>query len=338
MTDGDSPALLSALDERQLVEGIYMIQNNQLGTTRNGKPFLKCLLRDRSAQLAARMWNASEELYKTLPTDGFVRIAGQSQRYQGQIQIIVERIEPVEPEDADLARLLPTSERDPDEMFADLTAVLGRLEDAALARLARAYLEDESLMARFKQAPAAMSLHHAYLGGLLEHTLGLLRLAEAFCPLYPQINRDVVLLGLFLHDLAKCDELTWRRGFGYTDEGQLVGHIARGVIWLQRKADACAAEGRPVPEPLIRVLHHIILSHHGRPEHGALKMPATPEAIAVSLIDNLDAKMNMAIGATRGDGAASAGDFTERIWALETRLYRPDPTTVPEVPDPAEEQ
>jgi len=324
--------LIRDLDPNQYVQGVYAIHNCQLGQTRTGKPFIKCLIGDRSGKTPGRMWNASEELFSILPTDGFVRIEGQSQPYQGEVQIIIQQIEPVTPSDADLQELLPSTDRDIDQMFVELKAELGYIKHPALKALAEAYLADDQMMQRFKRAPAAMSLHHAYIGGLLEHTLNLMHLAAVICPLYdPKINPDLVSFGLFVHDLGKCAELTWERGFNYTDDGQLVGHIARGVLWLQKKADECEAAGTPIPEPILRVLHHIILSHHGRHEFGALKIPATPEAIAVSLIDNLDAKMNMAIAAGRGESVkadAVAGNFTEKIWALETRIYRPDPTTL----------
>jgi 3'-5' exoribonuclease len=330
-----APPALAQLDANQLIEGVYMIQNCQMGRTRNGKPFLKCLLRDRTAQLAGRMWNVSEETFKALPTDGFVRMSGQSQPYQGQIQIIIEQIEGVEPSEQELENLLPSAARDPDEMLAELREVMASLTDPALRSLANAYLDDEGLMARFRRAPAAQQLHHARLGGLLEHTLELLHLAKQVCPRYSSLNQELVLMGLFLHDLGKCAELTWERGFGYTADGQLVGHIARGVLWLQRKADHCSAQGHPIPDNVLRVLHHILLSHHGEPEHGALKAPATPEALAVHLIDNLDAKMSMALEATRDTEAPGAADFTERLWALaNTRFYRPDPTAAPEAGAP----
>jgi 3'-5' exoribonuclease len=218
-------------------------------------------------------------------------------------------------------------------MFAGLVKALETIEHPALALLAKCYLEDEALIEKFKRAPAAMTLHHAYIGGLLEHTLSLMRLGHVVCPLYPGVNREIVMLGLFLHDLGKCVELTWDAGFGYSDEGMLVGHIARGVIWLEEKAKECEAKGTKVPEPLLRVLHHIILSHHGKAEFGALKVPATPEALAISLMDNLDAKMHMALAVTRDDAGEAInrdGNFTERIWALDTRMYRPDPTKLDE--------
>ena len=328
--------LIADLQPNQFVQGIFAIQNCQLGQTKAGKPFLKCLLADRSRRAPGRMWNASEELFNSLPTDGFVLIEGQTQPYQGEMQIIIHTIQPAQPTEEDLRELLPRTSRDVDQMLAEVMTALRAMEDPSLRDLAEAYLADKMLMDRFKQAPAAMTLHHAYLGGLLEHTLNLLNLAKVVCPLYPQINRDIVTMGLFLHDLGKCSELTWQAGFNYSDAGHLVGHVAQGVLWLTQKAEECAKAGRPISRPLLMVLQHIILSHHGKAEFGALKVPATPEAIAVSLLDNVDAKMYMVISATRNPdgsavkGAELGGNFTEKVWALDTRLYRPDPTTLDE--------
>jgi 3'-5' exoribonuclease len=184
-------------------------------------------------------------------------------------------------------------------------------------------------MAAFKQCPAAKSMHHAYLGGLLEHTLSLLNLANVVCPLYPKINRDIVLMGLFLHDLGKTRELVYDRAFSYTDRGELVGHIVDGAIMLHDRAQLVMRQtGQRLPRNAILVLQHIILSHHAQPEFGAAKIPATPEAILVSILDNLDARVFMALAAARPDRAATAdlgGNFTEKQWALETKLFRPDP-------------
>ncbi|MEX0655488.1 MAG: HD domain-containing protein, partial [Phycisphaeraceae bacterium] len=319
----------------QLVQGVFAIHNCQLGMTRTGKPYLRCLVGDRTARKPGRMWSASEELYNSLPTDGFVFLEGETQPYQGEMQIIIRSIEPYTPTANELRDLLPCTEHDIDQMFADVVNLLHSMRHEPLKCLADRYLEDGELMDKFCQAPAAMSLHHAYLGGLLEHTLSVMRLAEQVVPLYPNLSRDVILMGLFIHDLGKCSEQTWEQGFGYSTDGQLVGHIARGSLWLEDKARACQQleEGAmTIPAPLLRVLHHIILSHHGVPEFGALKIPATPEALAVSLIDNLDAKMNMALTASRTPPTPAeaendlGGDFTEKLWALNnTRYYRPDP-------------
>ena len=325
--------LISDMQANQLIEGVYAINNCQLGQTKTGKPYIKCLLSDRSARTPGRMWNATEQIFRALPTDGFVWLQGQTQPYQGEMQVIIQQIKAAEPSADDLTWLLPTSEYDPQEMFEQVTETLDGIIHPPLKALVEAYLADEELMAKFRRAPAATTLHHAYIGGLLEHTLSLLKLADVFCPLYPQLNGDLVRVGLLLHDMGKCEELVWDQGFAYSDEGQLVGHIAAGLLQLQAKADACAAADAPIPAALLMVLKHIIVSHHGKAEFGALKIPATPEAIAVSLLDNLDAKMQMAATAARttdvsGKDDELGGRFTEKIWALETRLYRPDPTTI----------
>lgn len=335
---------IADLEPAQFIDGVFAIQNCQLGSTKGGKPYIKCLLGDRTGKTPGRMWNASEEIYARLPTDGFVWIAGQTQPYQGEMQVIIQDIRPYVPTTDDLKDLLPCTECDIDEMFAEVVQLLGTLKHPAIRCLADRYLEDGELMDKFCKAPAASNLHHAFLGGLLEHTLGLMRLADKVAELYPKLNRDILIMGVFLHDLGKCCELTWETGFGYSDDGQLIGHIARGLIWLQEKAKACedpelGEAACKLPEPILRVFGHIILSHHGTPEFGALKIPATPEAIAISIIDNLDAKLNMAIsacgrGKRNGDASGNGkpaelgGLFTEKIWALETRLYRPDPTTL----------
>ncbi len=318
------------LGPAQYIEGVYAVQNCQLGQTKAGKPYIKCLLADRTGRTAGRMWNATEELFQTLPTDGFVMIEGQTQPYQGEMQIIINRIRSHEPTESELQDLLPVTRYNVDEMFAEVIRLLQTIEDDSIRSLCDRYFEDGNLMDLFCRAPAATSLHHAWLGGLLEHTLSVLRLADRILPLYPQLNRDIMLFGLFLHDLGKCRELNWETGFTYSEDGILVGHIARGLLIFEEKLEACRAMGQVIPEPVVRVLQHIILSHHGQLEYGAAKLPSTPEAIAVSILDNLDAKLNMALSAVQdGEGERQSGgmdNFTEKIWALGTRIYRPDPT------------
>ncbi len=320
---------INEMQPNQLVEGLFTIQNCQLGLTRNGKPYLKCLLADKTGRVPGRMWNTSEEQVTSLPTDGFVRLSGQTQPYQGEMQIIVQRIEPAQPTHEDLAELLPSTRFSIEQMFDEVRQLLGRMRSPSMRALAESYLNDKELMRKFIQAPAAMTLHHAFLGGLLEHTLAVMRLAQAALPLYDRLNPDLVMMGLFLHDLGKCEELAWDQGFAYTDAGQLVGHIGGGMLMLQAKADQCAANGHPIPQNALNVLLHIILTHHGKAEFGAMKPPSTPEALFVSLIDNLDAKMHMALEQARGAAKPQGdlhGNFTEKVWALDnTRFYRPDP-------------
>ncbi len=310
--------------------GTFCISNAQLALTKNGDPYLACLLSDKTGQVPGRRWSFSAEEFQRLPVEGFVYAEGRTQPFKGELQLIIDQIQQVEPSPEQMRELLPACERPVSEMFAELTAILGTLEHAAMKALVKAYLDDEMLMEQFKQAPAAKSMHHAYLGGLLEHTLNLLKLAQVICPLYPRINRDLVVVGLFLHDIGKTRELSYDSAFSYTDRGELVGHIVEGAIMLHDKAQqAMRSSGTRLPPNVITVLQHIILSHHGLPEHGAAKVPATPEAILVSMLDNLDAKTAVALSAARPDRAKATdlgGNFTEKQWALGgVKLFRPDP-------------
>ncbi len=311
------------------VEGVFAIANAQLGKTRNDKSYLRCLIRDKSGEVPGRMWSIEEAFFRRLPTDGFVHIEGETQKFQGDLQLIIHTIEAYEPGPEEMRDLLPTTPYDVNEMFAEVTKLLGTLKHPAMRALAGEYLGDERLMEGFKQAPAAKSMHHAYLGGLLEHTLSLMRLANVVCPLYPKINRDLVLMGLFLHDLGKTRELAYDGPFSYTDRGELIGHIVEGAIMLHDKAQQTIhSAGVRVPPQAILVLQHIILSHHGIPEYGAAKVPMTPEALLVSMLDNVDAKMAIAVSSARPEHLRAmdlGGNFTENQWALGTKLFRPDP-------------
>lgn len=325
----DHPHLdIQSLPPNGHVHGVYSLVNPQIGTTRAGKSYLKCILRDATGEVVTRKWTFEEDALGDVSSTGFVWVAGHTQVYNGQVQLILEEIKAVEVSEAELAALLPTTKYDIDEMYGQVTAILKSLRHPAMLALAATYLADEQLMAGFRRAPAAVNLHHAWIGGLLEHTLQLLRLAEVMLPLYPQLNRDIVLMGLFLHDLGKTGELTWEQGFDYTEDGNLVGHVVRGAIMLQFKAAVAAKQtGQKLPPAALRVLQHIILSHHGQLAFGAAKVPSTPEAIFISMLDNLDAKTSLALGQARSPmaGGAMPEGFTDKLWALETRLYRPDP-------------
>jgi len=320
---------IADLAPSERVEACFSIVNAQIGTKKNGEPYLRCLLGDKTGQCPGRKWSVDDAMARRLPADGFVFVEGEAQAYQGELQIIIHRLEVHEPTPEQMRELLPASKRDPKQMFAEVVALLDTLEHPAMKALAQTYLADEFLMDQFRTAPAAKQMHHAYLGGLCEHTLALLKLADAVCPLYPKINRDIVMMGLFLHDLGKTRELIYDRGFAYSDRGELIGHIVEGAIILHDKAQQMMREtGTRLPPGALMVLQHIILSHHGVPEYGAAKIPSTPEAILVSMLDNVDAKTTIALDAARPDRALNidlGGAFTERQWALDTKLYRPDP-------------
>ena len=311
------------LGDRTYVEGVYSIVNPQLAQTRNNKPYLKCIIRDASGEISARAWSFEEAQFEAMASTGFVFLRGSTQAYQGQVQLIIEQIEAREVTVEEMRALLPSTTKDIDAMFARVCELLRSMEHPAMRALAEQYMLDERLMEDFRAAPAAMSVHHGWIGGLLEHTHQLMELADRMLPLYPALNRDIVLFSLFAHDLGKTVELEWERGFNYTNEGQLIGHIVRGAIWLQIKA-VHASKVEKLPGDTLRVLQHILLSHHGLLENGAAKLPATPEAIFVAQLDNLDAKSQAAITAAKRE-FAGGGEWTDKVWALETKVYRPDP-------------
>ncbi|MEO1511966.1 MAG: CMP-binding protein, partial [Planctomycetota bacterium] len=220
---------INQMKPSQRIEGAFTIANAQLGRTKNDKPYLRCLLSDKSAQVPARMWSMDEAHFERLPTDGFVYIEGETQDYQGQLQIVVHQIDPIDPSPEQLADLLPVSARNPDEMLARVEELIASLEHDGVRALGELFLEDEHFMREFTVAPAAKQLHHAHLHGLLEHTVSLMEAAHRLCPLYPGINRDLVVMGCFLQDIGKTRELRYDVGFAYTDLGELVGHIVEGT-------------------------------------------------------------------------------------------------------------
>lgn len=327
-----------------VIDDVYVLTNKQFAAGSNGKNFIKAFVSDKSMQVTARMWNATRDHFTQL-TEGFIRIRGHIENYQNNLQLIIEQFQPAKEGTFELADLIPHTSKNIPAMHARLREVLGSIQNRHLCALVHAYLDDKKLMESFCRAPAAMSFHHAYLGGLLEHTLNTIEVAEAICRFYAGLNRDLVIAGLFLHDIAKTWELTYECSFSYSDGGQLVGHIVKSAIWVEHKRRAAEQVlGEQIPQNLIDVIQHIILSHHGPVENafGSARTPSTPEAMMVHFIDEMDAKVMLALQNTRGPAPAGGeGLWTEYLKAFAGRLYRPDVApadaelTEEVVPDPA---
>ncbi len=309
-----------------VVEDVFILTGKQLAATNTNKHFIKAFISDKSCQMVSRMWNATRELFNQLPDSGFVRVRGRVENYQNNNQFIIEQVWPAKEGTFDVEDLLPHTKKDINQMCQKLFEICQSIQNRHLNAIIQAYLDDEPLMTDFCRAPAAMSFHHAYIGGLLEHTLNAMEVADAVVKFYPLLSRDLVLAGIFLHDIAKTWELRYETAFGYTDGGQLVGHIVKSAMWVEHKArEAEKTLGEKIPQRLIDVLQHIILSHHNLLEFGSPKTPATPEAIFVHYIEDLDAKMIMSLGATRGDQTgAGEGNWTDFMKAFGGKLYRPD--------------
>jgi len=303
---------------------VFLISSKDLRTTTNGGLYIHAVLADRTGQMPARMWQASEVLYNTLPEGGFVELKGRTESYKGNLQFIIDAIRPIDMADVSLEDFLPTTRNNVDEMWEKVLGILRLIKDKHVQLLIKQFVTDEPFVARFKRSPAAANMHHAYIGGLLEHTLSLLEIAQLVIPRYPEVSLDLVLAGLFLHDVGKTVELNCDTAFSYSDEGQLVGHINLGAIWIEQKAEAVAREtGKPFPEKIKWSLQHIVLSHHGTYEFGSPRIPATPEAVAIHHIDNLDAKLNTYTRLIANDRDTQS-TWTNYNHLLGTKVYKED--------------
>jgi 3'-5' exoribonuclease len=307
------------------VEDVFCVSGKQLSAASNGSQFIKVQVSDRTDQIHARLWKATREIFNGIPDAGFIGIRGKIENYQNNLQLIIEGFFPAREGSFDIGDLLPHTDKDIPTMCRKLCEILGSIQNRHVAALMQAYMDDERLMANLCKAPAAQSFHHAFIGGLLEHTLNAMEVGDAIVRFYPGLNRDLVISGIFLHDIAKTWELSYDSAFGYTDGGHLIGHIVKSALWVEDKAqEAEQIIGEKIPRELIDVLQHIILSHHGLPEFGAARTPATPEAIAVHHIENMDAKLMTALSVTRGERKDGEGKWTEYIKSFGGRLYRPD--------------
>ncbi|MBX3411417.1 MAG: HD domain-containing protein [Pirellulales bacterium] len=275
------------------VDEIFLAADKQLRPNRNGNLYLQVELSDRTGRIGARMWNASEHVYRSFENGDYVRIEGSTQVYQGAVQLIVTNITRVLPEEVDETDFMPLATREIDGYVVRLGELLRGLTNPHLRALAEAFLIDEEFMRRFCRAPAGIKHHHAYVGGLLEHVVNLLEVIVRIADRYPMIDSELLLMGAFIHDMGKTEELAYDRAFSYTDEGQLIGHVVMAVGMLDRKvAEAEALAGEPIDEELVLRLKHMIVSHHGQYEFGSPKLPMTLEAVALAQLDNLDAKIH----------------------------------------------
>ena len=304
----------------ETIDDIYMVAEPILRSTTRGDLYIAMFLSDRTGRLNGRMWQATEAIYSSLPKPGFVHIQARSELYQNNLQIVINNVSVVDAGNVSLEDFLARTEKDTKQMFEQVKAIVGRIKNPQLKALVEQFLADTELMKKFCNAPGGMKLHHNYLGGLLEHTHNILRVAAAILPLYPQVQADLVLAGIFLHDIGKTEELTYDMAFSYTDSGQLIGHIAQGLLMVNQKADALAKKGTTIDKTILNALGHIILSHHGQYDFGSPKLPATPEAFMVYYIDDLDAKIGQVTTAI--DNELSDSNWTSWKNALQTRLYK----------------
>lgn len=274
----------------------FLVIKKDVKLKKAGGDYLFTVLGDKSGTITGFLWDNVDAFRDRFATGDVVQVTGTTKEYNGVVQVTIHKIRKTPPESFRKEDYLPSSERDSEATFADFLELLrGEVSDPHLAALAESIFSDEKVSRRFKSGPAAKALHHAYLGGLLEHTLSVMRLSVALCREYPSLNRSLLVCGAALHDLGKIRELSWDMGFEYTDEGRLVGHITMLAIFLDRKI----RDFPEFPAELRVELLHMVLSHHGELEFGSPKRPKTLEALALSHLDDLDAKARAFVESVR---------------------------------------
>jgi 3'-5' exoribonuclease len=304
--------------DNETVTSYFALSSLQVREKKQGGQFLALTLSDKTGTFEARMWDDIGDALANCAEGCYVKVQGQVSKYQGKFQITLQKMRAAAESEVEAADYQPSTQFDVEEMWAELRGYVSEFANADLKRLVFAFLDDAEIGPAFKVAPAAKRLHHAWLGGLLEHVLTLVRVCRATAPFYSEVDPDLLVTGAILHDIGKIRELSWKSSFSYTLEGQMIGHISIAQGMLREKVQALA----PFPEKLRVLVEHMILSHHGKYEFGSPKLPMTPEAILLSALDDLEAKMQ----AMRNEFAASVasgkegGEVTEWVRSMDRSL------------------
>lgn len=292
--------LVSELSSEQTITTFFLVHEKEIRTTRAGKAYLRLALGDRSGTIEAVMWDQFEASAKDISRDDIVKVNARVEIYRNKPQLTLQQLRLAKPEEVDLADFLPHTKEDVGKLWAQLLEYANSIANPWLKKLVNGILSEPANAARFKRAPAAKVMHHAYLGGLLEHVVGLCGLAKQIAAHYPELSADLLMTVAILHDVGKLDELCYDRAIGYTTEGQLLGHIVMEVETVAKAMDAI--EG--FPANLKTVVQHLLISHHGQYEFGSPKLPMIREAMVFHYLDDMDSKM----AAVRAALAAESGE------------------------------
>jgi 3'-5' exoribonuclease len=293
------------LAPNEAITAIFLVLSKEIRQKKTGEPYLTLHLADKTGEVEAKMWDNVAEVMDTFDRDDFVKVKGLVQVYQNRSQFTIHRVRRVEEDEIDLADFFPCSERDPEEMYEELRGTIAGLQNEHLRALLESVFNDAPTAALYKMAPAAKTIHHACRSGLIEHVLSMCTLARFTAAHYKNIDLDLLLTGVILHDIGKIEELTYARSFGYSAAGQLLGHIVLGLRLLGAKF-----EKLPNFPPKLRMLvEHLIISHHGELEFGSPKTPEFAEAVLLHHLDNMDSKMETVRNALQRDKSVE-GEFT----------------------------
>jgi len=273
--------------ENKVITSSFVCVSKQVKPKKTGEPYLALTLGDRTGHIEAKMWDNVEDAIDAFEQDDFIKVKGLLNRYKNRFQITIHKLRRLGDSEVDFADYLPKTTKDIGELWQTLASFVSTFRNPHLKALVETFMGDPQIAEAYRSAPAAKSLHHAYIGGLLDHVVSLFRSCDLVCRNYPQIDRDLLLTGAFLHDIGKIYELTYHRSFSYTTRGQLLGHMIIELEMLQRKLQQLPN----FPDELKTLVEHLIISHHGQYEFGSPKLPMFPEALMLHYLDDLDSKM-----------------------------------------------
>jgi 3'-5' exoribonuclease len=276
-----------AKQENKVITSTFVVVSKQVKPKKTGEPYLAIVLGDRSGQIEAKMWDNVEDALDAFEQDDFLKVKGLLNKYKNRFQLTIHKLRRLGDAEIDFADYLPKTTKNIDELWQALGDFVSTLQNPYLKALIQAFMADTEIAQAYRNAPAAKTLHHAYIGGLLDHVVSLFRSCDLICRNYPHVNRDLVLAGAFLHDVGKIHELTYNRSFSYTTRGQLLGHMVIELEMLRAKVALVPG----FPAELTTLLEHLIISHHGQYEFGSPKLPMFPEALLLHYMDDLDSKM-----------------------------------------------
>lgn len=309
---------LATFDEGRTFDGFFIVLAKQQRTTKSNKPYLSLILGDKTGQLEGRIWEPGDpRIAKDFDKGDVVKARGSASRFDDRLQMKVDQLRLAQTSEFDRTDLLPSTTYDVAVLWAKLQSTIESLTNPNLKLLINTVFEDPAIAGAFREAPAARQLHHAWLGGLLEHVVSLLGLADRVAAHYPMLDRDLLLTGVILHDIGKIHELSWQIGFDYTIEGTLLGHIQMGIDMVEK----AIASLPNFPSRLRTLVLHMILSHHGKLEFGSPKLPMIPEALVLNFVDDLDAKMQAVASEFEKSAREGRGpdELTGRVWSLDNR-------------------
>jgi 3'-5' exoribonuclease len=310
------------LSDGQKVDQSFRAADKQLRVNRQGGKYILLRLADRTGVIAGMLWNADERVFDSFDRGDYVFCRGRTQIHNGALQIIVSEIERMDPSEVDVEEFEQYDAKQSDRLVERLGQLIAQVKNVHLRKLGEAFLGDEEFLSKFKLAPAAVSNHHAYPGGLLQHTVDLMELVSLVAPRYPQLDPDLLTLGAMLHDLGKIEEISSGGEVSYSDRGQMVGHIVIGVEMLnQRIAELQQDAAEPFPDELRLHLEHMIVSHHGQLDFGSPRLPVTLEAVALHHLDNFDAKLSAFTNVIETDVAAD-GYWTNYNPSIGRKLWK----------------